>query len=103
MQHEEVAMPAYLIAFVDIHDHTRFAQEYLPPIAGTLEGYGGRVIAATNEAKTLEGAVPPGRTVIIEFPDLDRAHAWYASDVYAPLISLRKAIATTSLVVPPGR
>ena len=96
-------MPAYLIAFVDIHDRTRFAQEYLPPIAGTLERYGGRIVAASDEAETLEGAVPPGRTVIIEFPDLDRAHRWYASDAYAPLLSLRKSLATTSLVVLPGR
>jgi hypothetical protein len=24
-------MPAYLIAFVDIHDRARFAKEYVPP------------------------------------------------------------------------
>jgi len=95
-------MPAYIIAFVDIHDRTRFAQEYLPPIAGTLEPYGGRVLAASDEARTLEGAVPPGRAVILEFPDLDRAHKWYASDAYTPLLALRESIATTSLVVLSG-
>jgi len=95
-------MPAYLIAFVDIHDHRRFAQEYVPPIAGTLEPYGGRVVAVSDEAKTLEGTVPPGRTVIIEFPDVDRAREWYASDAYAPLLSLRKSLATTSLIILPG-
>ena len=95
-------MPAYIIAFVDIHDRTRFAQEYLPPIAGTLEPYGGRVLAASDEARTLEGALPPGRTVILEFPDLDRAHKWYASDAYAPLLALRESIATTSLVALSG-
>ena len=95
-------MPAYMIAFVDIHDRTRFAQEYLPPIAGTLEPYGGRVLAASDEARTLEGALPPGRTVILEFPDLDRAHKWYASDAYAPLLALRESIATTSLVALSG-
>jgi uncharacterized protein (DUF1330 family) len=40
--------------------------------------------------------------VIIEFPDLDRAHAWYLSDAYAPLLAPRKTIATTSLLVLPG-
>ena len=30
-------MSAYVIAFVDIHDHTRFAQDYVPPVASTLE------------------------------------------------------------------
>ena len=95
-------MPAYVIAFVDIHDHDRFAKEYLPPIGATFAPFGGRVLAASDEAKTLEGEVPPGRTVIIEFPDFDRARKWYASDAYAPLLALRETIATTSLVVVPG-
>ena len=95
-------MPAYLIAFVDIHDSTRFTKEYVPPIAGTLEPYGGRVLAVSDEAETLEGTVPPGRSVLIEFPDLDRAQKWYASDAYAPLLTLRKEIATSSVVLLPG-
>jgi uncharacterized protein (DUF1330 family) len=95
-------MSAYVIAFVDIHDHARFAKEYVPPIAATLERFGGRVIAVSDDARTLEGAVPPGRTVIIEFPDLDRAQNWYTSDAYAPLLALRKTLATTSLVILPG-
>jgi len=55
-------MPAYLIAFVDIRDRARFAKEYVPAV--------GRIIAVSDEARTLEGAVPPGRTAMIEFPDL---------------------------------
>jgi uncharacterized protein (DUF1330 family) len=95
-------MPAYVIAFVDVHDRDRFAQEYVPPIAATLTPFGGRVVAATDEAVTLEGAIPPGRSVILEFPDVGRARGWYASDAYAPLIALRKSIATTCLAILPG-
>ena len=95
-------MTAYIIAFVDIHDRTRYTQEYVPAITTTLEPYGGRILASSDEATTLEGAIPSGRIVIIEFPDLDRAHGWYASDVYAPLLSLRESIATTALVALPG-
>ena len=95
-------MPAYLVAFVDVHDRVRFAKEYVPPIAATLEPFGGRVLAASDDAVTLEGALPPGRTVIIEFPDLDRARGWYSSDAYAPLLELRESLATTSLAILPG-
>jgi uncharacterized protein (DUF1330 family) len=91
-----------LIAFVEIHDRIRFAQEYVLPIASTLEPFGGRLLAASDEAQTVEGSVPPGRTVIIEFPDLDSARGWYASDAYAPLLTLRKSIATSSVVFLPG-
>jgi uncharacterized protein (DUF1330 family) len=95
-------MSAYVIAFVDIHDHTRFAQDYVPPVASTMEPFGGRVIAASDETTTLEGSVPPGRTVLIEFPDLDSARRWYASDAYAPLLALRKSITVSSAVLLPG-
>jgi|GraSoiStandDraft_57_1057295.scaffolds.fasta_scaffold45691_1 uncharacterized protein (DUF1330 family) len=95
-------MSAYIIAFVDIHDRTRFAQDYVPPIAATLEPFGGRVIAASDETTTLEGSVPPGRTVLLEFPNLDSARRWYASDAYAPLLALRQSIATSSAVLLPG-
>ena len=95
-------MSAYIIAFVDIHDRTRFAQDYVPPIASTLELFGGRVVAASDEPTTLEGSVPPGRTVLLEFPDLDSARRWYASDEYTPLLALRKSISTSSAVLLPG-
>lgn len=95
-------MPAYVIAFVDVHDRARFTKEYVPPIAATLQPFGGKVVAATDEAVTLEGVFPPGRSVIIEFPDLDHARGWYASAAYAPLLALRKTIATTSLAILPG-
>jgi uncharacterized protein (DUF1330 family) len=51
-------MSAYVIAFVDIHDRARFAKEYVPPIAQTLEPFGGRVLAASDEARTFEGRGP---------------------------------------------
>jgi uncharacterized protein (DUF1330 family) len=95
-------MPAYVIAFVEIHDRTRFAQEYLPGVGATFEPYGGRLLAASDDAETLEGVVPRGRAVVVEFPDLDSARKWYASDAYAPLLALREGIATTSLVVLQG-
>jgi uncharacterized protein (DUF1330 family) len=95
-------MPAYLVAFVDVHDNERFTKEYVPPIAATLQPFGGRVLAASDEVVPLEGKLPPGRTVIIEFPDLDHARGWYSSDTYAPLLTLRKSIANTVLAVLPG-
>ena len=95
-------MPAYLFAFVDIHDRARFAKEYAPPIAATLEPFGGRVLAVSDVAEALEGTAAAERTVLIEFPDVERARGWYRSDAYAPLIALRKTIATTSIILVPG-
>ena len=95
-------MPACIIVFVNIHDRVRFAQEYLPPVAATMEPFGGRVLAASDATEILEGSVPPGRTVLLEFPDLESAKRWYHSDAYAPLLALRLSITTSSAVLLPG-
>ncbi len=95
-------MPAYLVAFVEIHDRKRFANDYVPGIPASLEPYGGRILAACDEPKALEGAVPPGRAVILEFPDPESARKWYESDAYAPLLALRLSISTAWLAAVPG-
>ena len=95
-------MSAYLIAFVDIHDRRRFAQDYVPSVASTLEPFGGRVVAASDETTTIEGSMPPGRIVLIEFPDLDSARRWHTSEAYAPLLALRQSLTTSSAVLLPG-
>ena len=40
-----------LIAFVDIHDRRRFAQDYVPSVASTLKPFGGRVVAASDDPR----------------------------------------------------
>jgi uncharacterized protein (DUF1330 family) len=95
-------MSAYIIVFVKIHDHVRFAHEYLPPVAATMAPFGGRVLAASDTTEPLEGRVPPRRTVLLEFPDLERAQRWYHSDAYAPLLALRLSITTSAAVLLPG-
>jgi uncharacterized protein (DUF1330 family) len=40
--------------------------------------------------------------VIIEFPDMDAARAWYHSDAYAPLRELRRSASTTHIVIVDG-
>ena len=50
----------------------------------------------------LEGEWNPKRLVIIEFPDMDAARAWHASDAYAPLIELRQSASATDIVLVDG-
>lgn len=95
-------MSAYLIVFVDVHDEERFASEYIPPIMGTLKPFGGQVLCARDENVVVEGSMPKGRTVLMEFPDMENALGWYNSDDYAPLIELRQQIATTNVAFVEG-
>ncbi|POM27737.1 hypothetical protein BTM25_21560 [Actinomadura rubteroloni] len=61
---------------------------YLERIQGTLDPFGGRFLVHGADAEVVEGPFE-GAVVVIEFPDLDRARAWYASDAYQEILPLR--------------
>ncbi len=56
-----------------------------------------------NPDEKLEGNRPlPNSLVIIEFPALELAKAWYYDIDYAPLITLRQADSTTEITLIDG-
>ena len=83
-------MAAYLISeYLEITDQAAMA-EYRRQVMPTLEAYGGRYIARAGKTVPLEGDWDPMRLTIIEFPSLDHAQRWYASDAYRSLKALRQ-------------
>jgi len=70
-------------------------REQVPPV---IAAHGGRYLVRAGTVDVKEGPAPPGRLVIIEFPDMAAARAFYASGNYAPLLALR-ADSTVSEVV----
>jgi len=94
-------MPAYAIANLSNVDLNADIVRYLQEIDDTLVPFGGRFLVHGVTPEVMEGPWADA-TVIIEFPDLDSARRWYASDAYAPLLTLRKSIATSSVVFLPG-
>jgi uncharacterized protein (DUF1330 family) len=95
-------MAAYLIAeYVEILD-TAAMDEYRRQIMPTLEPYEGRVIVRGGKTVPLEGGWEPMRLVIIEFPSLDHAQQWYASDAYRGPMELRKGASRIRLIFVEG-
>jgi uncharacterized protein (DUF1330 family) len=94
-------MAAYIIVNVTINDPSRY-DEYKQLAAPTVEAYGGRYIVRGGETAALEGEWQPGRVVVLEFPDSDRAKEWWNSPEYAPAKEIRQAIATTDMIVVDG-
>jgi uncharacterized protein (DUF1330 family) len=95
-------MPAYVIASVsDAWDQEKLA-EYRERNTNVVAAHGGRFIARGGAHETLEGDWAPKRLVIMEFPDIDAARGWYASDEYAALRELRQAASDTDIVVVEG-
>jgi uncharacterized protein (DUF1330 family) len=83
-------MPAYVLGHLRKLTINAQIIDYLQRIDATLEPFAGRFLAHGGETQVLEGNWR-GRVVIIEFPDLERAKAWYDSPAYQALIPLRTA------------
>jgi uncharacterized protein (DUF1330 family) len=94
-------MSAYIIVDVEVTHPTEY-EDYKRLVPGTLEPYGGRFIVRGGETQTLEGSWRPNRMVILEFPSVERAKAWWSSADYAQAKALRQRYARSELVVVAG-
>ncbi|MBP2680647.1 MAG: hypothetical protein H6Q78_510 [Candidatus Krumholzibacteriota bacterium] len=94
-------MSAYVIARIEITDWDRY-REYVKATPAVIAKFGGRFIARGGETITLEGPAETRRVVLIEFPSLDRARAFYDSPEYREVMKLREGAADASLVAIAG-
>ncbi|MCP9623193.1 DUF1330 domain-containing protein [Nocardia otitidiscaviarum] len=62
--------------------------EYLERIQATLDPFEGRFVIHGPPNDVVEGSWP-GSMVLIEFPDLPTARAWYDSPAYQAILRLR--------------
>jgi uncharacterized protein (DUF1330 family) len=81
-------MPAYALAHLRTPRLHPEVLEYLERIQETLDPFSGRFIVHGATVEVREGTWP-GTIVIIEFPDVDRARAWYDSPAYQQILPLR--------------
>ena len=94
-------MPAYLIARVDVTDPTAY-REYTQHTARVIGQFGGRFLARGGELVTLEGPQTASRVVLIEFPSLDKAKAFYHSPEYTRVKALRANCSTAQVIAIDG-
>jgi uncharacterized protein (DUF1330 family) len=94
-------MAAYIVVQVDVKDPVRY-EAYKKMVPSSFEKYGGRFIVRGGKTQTLEGTWAPQRFVIVEFPSLEQANAWWASPEYAAAKALRQATASTQMIVAEG-
>ena len=94
-------MPAYVIVDVEILDAAGY-ERYKPLATESIARHGGRYLARGGRAVALEGDRVPRRLVVLEFPSLEAAQRWHASEDYAPAKELRNGCARTEMVVVEG-
>ena len=94
-------MPAYVIVETDVHDPEQYEQ-YKAASPGAVHSGGGRFVVRGGELAVLEGDWTPSRLVVLEFPDLEAAKAFYESDEYQAAIKLREGAANLRMVAVQG-
>jgi uncharacterized protein (DUF1330 family) len=94
-------MPAYVIVQIKIHDPETYERYKIlaPP---SIAAYGGRYIVRGGQTVTLEGTWEPPRLVVLEFPDLEKARAWWASPEYAEAKALRQSVSDADMIAVEG-
>ena len=90
-------MPAaYLISESEVTDPA-LMQEYSEKAGPTIAPYGGELIASTTDVAHMDGIWKPPRVVIIRFPSMEKAKAWYNSSAYQAVVHMRFRAANSSV------
>jgi uncharacterized protein (DUF1330 family) len=94
-------MAGYLVANITITDPVAF-ERYRVAVAPMIAAFGGRYLVRGGKMEVMEGDVGAERLVVVEFPSIEAARAFYTSPDYAPLIALRSAATQSNLVLVEG-
>lgn len=98
-------VPGYALAYLREVDLGEPVLDYLQRIDATLAAYDGRFLVHGGRLVPLEGEWD-GDLVVIGFPSLGAAQAWYDSPDYQAILPLRldHSVSIAALVegVPPG-
>ncbi|GAB2452329.1 DUF1330 domain-containing protein [Streptosporangium sandarakinum] len=94
-------MPAYVIAHLqDSAPHPEIA-EYIERLPGTFEPYGGRYLVHFTQHEVKEGSWP-GSVVMLGFPGIAEARAWWDSPAYREIAPLRSRHIEGDLILVEG-
>lgn len=94
-------MAAYIIADSNVTDPAAYEQ-YRARVPAAIAKHGGRFLARGGEVAVLEGDWSPRRVVVIEFPSLEAAKAFYDSPEYQAARALRAEAATIDMLAVAG-
>jgi uncharacterized protein (DUF1330 family) len=65
-------------------------REYAVKVAPIISSYGGKYVAVDKTPDVRDGEWPFVRTVIVAYPNIAAARAWYDSPEYREIIPIRK-------------
>jgi uncharacterized protein (DUF1330 family) len=92
---------AYLVGQITVTNPQAYAV-YSAQVPQTIAAFGGKYLVRGGHAIQLEGYPQGERNVVIEFPNLETAQAWYRSDAYQAIIQHRTDNSTGALALVDG-
>ena len=94
-------MPAFVIVDVDVKDPERYA-EYRAKAPATVTAAGGRYIVRGGDVQHLEPGWDVTRFVVLEFPSVAAAQAWYRSPAYQKILPIRLSSTRSRMMLVDG-
>jgi uncharacterized protein (DUF1330 family) len=92
---------AYILANVDVTDPQQYEQ-YKKLSTLAMQAHGAEVCVRGGAVQVLEGDWKPGRTVLLKFPSVEKARAFYDSPEYAAARKAREGAAVMRMVLIEG-
>ncbi|MDE2397746.1 MAG: DUF1330 domain-containing protein [Burkholderiales bacterium] len=94
-------MAAYLIADSNVTDPERYA-EYRKLSSLAIAAYGAEICVRGGAVTPLEGGWEPSRIVVLKFPSIEKARAFYASAEYGRARQAREGAAVMRMIAVEG-
>ncbi|HZY16778.1 MAG TPA: DUF1330 domain-containing protein [Ramlibacter sp.] len=92
---------AYILANVDVTDPQQYEQ-YKKLSSHAMQVHGAEVCARGGAVQVLEGDWSPKRAVLLKFPSVEKARAFYDSPDYAAARKARAGAAVMRMVLIEG-
>jgi uncharacterized protein (DUF1330 family) len=94
-------MTAYLIARINVTDPDKY-ENYKALAPAAITKFGGKYLARGGATEVVEGEAESRRVVILEFPDMAAARAFYDSPEYTAARAERKGAANGQFLLVEG-
>jgi uncharacterized protein (DUF1330 family) len=91
----------YAVILLDVYDQGRYV-DYARRATEIEDRHGGRPLVAGDAVEAVEGEWPADRIVVLEFPSLEHARAWYNDPDYQDLIPLRRQATSSQILLVEG-
>jgi uncharacterized protein (DUF1330 family) len=94
-------MAAYLIVHLRVRDPAAYS-EYTARTPAIVAHYGGRFLVRGGQTETLEGDDCTERVVVVEFPSMEAARAFYHSPEYQEVKRIRAPVSDAHFLLVQG-